>query len=691
MKYLSLLTLIFFASSPLFAQDTIPEENVNQRIIEDVVEQLGEEEDFDFNAQFEQLNAYLKKPIHLNKATALDLADLGLLTPQQVNQFIMYRQTVGDLIAIEELQAIPTFDLVTIERILPYVRIRGDKDDFQVPFREMLRAGKHTILIRANQLLETQKGYLVNEETGETPFVGSPTQFYTRYRYNYENRLSYGITMEKDAGEDFFGEYNPYGFDYYSAHFYVKNLNRHIKALAIGDFEAKFGQGLVMWSGFGTGKSSFVMNTKRIGRTIRPYASVNEFAFLRGAGGTFALTDDLEISTFVSFKNRDANISNIDTFENEILEISSLQTSGLHRTINEINDEAAIQEFIVGGKLKYNFSDAGYISGNVLFTQLSAPLVRTDAPANIFRFQDSVLVNGSLDYSYVFRNFNFYGETAISDNGGWATLNGVLISLGRTIDLSILHRNFQPNYHALYTNVFAETSGTQNEKGTYIGLNIKPNRKWQYAFYFDSWQHPWLRFQANAPSKGYEYFTQITYAANKSTQVYFRFRDETKQQNAKDEFSNTNYLADNRKINTRLHFQHKFTKALTWRSRIEMVHFKNKNGWQQGWMMYQDLNYAPMGQPFSFSTRYALYDTDNYDTRIYAFENDLLNSFSVPPYYYQGNRFYLNVTYRVNKTFMLQARFAQTVIFNQSILGSGNTEIKNNRRTNIKIQARFNF
>lgn len=690
MKYRILLILIF--SSPLlFAQDTIPEESVNQRIIEDVVEQIGEENDFDFNAQFEQLQGYLKKPLHLNTASEQDLADLGLLSPQQVHQFVLYRKRVGNLIAIEELQAVPTFDLATIERILPYVRVSGDKDDFQIPFREMLRNGNHTILLRANQLLETQQGYVPDEHSGTTAYLGNPTQFYARYRYRFENRMSYGITMEKDAGEDFFGDYNPYGFDFYSAHFYIKDVNQRIKTIALGDFEAKFGQGLILWTGFGFGKSSFIMNTKRIARTIQPYASVNEFAFLRGGGMTYSFSDNFEVSGFVSYKNRDANITELDTIENEILEVSSLQTSGLHRTLSEIQNENSIQEFIVGGKAKYNINNNGHIALNGVFTQLSAPLNRSEHLYNLYQFQDSLLWNGSLDYSYTFQNLNFFGETARSKNGGWATLNGILVTLSRSIDFTALYRNFQSNYHTLYSNGFAEKAGTNNENGLYLGLKIQPNRKWQYSFYFDTWQHKWLRFQTDAPSVGHEYFTQITYSPRKTTQLYFRFRDETKQTNTKETSSKTNILATNRKLNFRLHFQHKFTKALTWRSRIETVYFQNEGNWQQGWMMYQDLNYAPLGRLFSFSTRYALYETDNYDTRIYAYENDLLNSFSIPPYYYQGSRFYINVTYRATHHLMIQARLAQTILYNQNTLGSGNTEILGRTRTHFKIQARLRF
>ena len=689
MKYFALL-FCFFIIKIVVAQDTIPEENTHQRIIEDIVEQIGGEDDFDFNTQFDQLQVYLRNPINLNRATIEDLTNLSLLSPLQVDQFFQYKTIAGNLIAIEELQAIPSFDLATIEQILPYVTVKESNADLKTSFGKMLKNGDHTILSRMQTTLEQQEGYKVQEGETEPKFAGNPYQFYTRYQYNFNNQLTYGVTLEKDAGETFGGANHPLGFGFYSAHFGVRNLNKAIKNIVIGDFEAKMGQGLVLWTGFGFSKSSYTMNVKRISPVLRSYRSVNEFSYLRGGGITLNLGKNIEVTTFVSYKNRDANIIETDTIDQDFLAVSSLQISGLHRTESEIAGKNAIQEFMTGANLRYNFNTVGHIGLNTVFTQLSKPLILTEQLYNQFRFQGDELLNISLDYSYVFRNFNFFGETAVSNGEGWATLNGLLISLTETIDLSILHRNFQKNYQAIYTNNFSETNGTNNEIGTYVGLQITPNRRWQYSLYADSWRHPWLRFQVDAPSNGYEYFGQVTYKPKRGTQVYLRLREETKERNANTE-SATRTLFNQRKIQTRLHFQHQISKTITIKSRVEWSHFEDEDGWQSGYMMYQDLSFKPFDFPFSFTTRYALFDTDSYDTRIYAFENDVLNAFSVPPYYNKGSRFYFNLNYRGIRNLLIQARFARTRFDDVESIGSGNAEIEGNKRTDVKLQVRWKF
>ena len=114
-------------------------------------------------------------------------------------------------------------------------------------------------------------------------YLGDRNRIYTRYKYNYGNHISFGITAEKDAGEEFFKGSQPNGFDFYSAHFFLRNQGK-IKQLAIGDYQAQFGQGLTFWSGLAFGKSADIMLVKRSAVGLKPYTSADENLFMRGAG-----------------------------------------------------------------------------------------------------------------------------------------------------------------------------------------------------------------------------------------------------------------------------------------------------------------------------------------------------------------------------------------------------------------------
>ena len=91
------------------------------------------------------------------------------------------------------------------------------------------------------------------------------------------------------------------------------------------------------------------MQIKKGGRTIRPYTSVNENAFLRGAALTMQFKP-ISLTFFGSFARRDGN-GVTDSLEQEpwfFDEFSSLQTSGLHRTEGEILDKNLIHNQIFG-------------------------------------------------------------------------------------------------------------------------------------------------------------------------------------------------------------------------------------------------------------------------------------------------------------------------------------------------------
>ncbi|MCO6479012.1 MAG: helix-hairpin-helix domain-containing protein, partial [Phaeodactylibacter sp.] len=432
-----LLFLFPLLSLPAFTQvDTLQQPpDAAQQVIEDFLQNTESEGEFDFNTIFEELQYFQENPVNLNDAGEEELQALQLLSDIQILELLNYRRIAGDLISLYELQAVPSFDLLTIRRILPYVTVNAGLDDYQLSIPRMMAEGQNELYLRWSRFLEEQEGYTPLEE-GQTAqrYLGSPYQFYLRYKHSFSNKLSYGVTAEKDRGEEFFTGSNRQGFDFYSGHLFLKDYNRTVKAIAIGDYAVSFGQGLILFSGFGAGKSSYVMNIKRTARTLRPYTSVNEANFQRGAAATLAFGEHLEVTALASYRKRSANLLAPDTLnvDQEIRQVSSLDIDGLHRTPNEIADENAIGQATLGGRLRWK-GRAGHLALNALYEQIDADLALREQPYNRFYFSGNRLFNASLDYSFIYRNFNFFGETAMSDNGAVATLNGLLMGLDRKV------------------------------------------------------------------------------------------------------------------------------------------------------------------------------------------------------------------------------------------------------------------
>jgi len=662
-----------------------------QEIIENLVEDT--EEEFEFDELLTQFNYLQQNPINLNKSSAEDLEILyPLITKQQITAIINHRIKFDLFLNIYELQSVEGLQLEDVYNLMPFVSVKGGIDDFNVPITEQLTKGDYSLIVRYQTVLEEQKGYTPADtsSTGNlsTRYLGSNDKVYSRFRYQYGNRVSYGVTAEKDAGETFFNGSNKRGFDYYSAHAYMRELGP-LKALAIGDYSINFGQGLVAWSGFGFGKSSFVMNVRKSSKTIRPYASVNEYNFLRGAAASIDL-GNFSATAFGSLKKVDGNVTDIDTINDEVQAFSSIQEGGLHRTVAEIDDEKRITQLNGGGQIAYK-TNRFNIGIAAMYSKFDASFNRSLQPYNQFDFDSSKLITAGIDYGFQYSNLNFFGETAMSDNGSMATINGLLLALDKNVDMSIVYRNYSKGFQSLQGDAFAESSRPVNEEGIYVGLSAKPFRFIRFDGYFDIYKHPWLKFQTDAPSVGRDYIAKVTYRPSRSIEVFTYFKNEKEAKNASDEFATVDYLTTISLTKWRTNFSFKVNKELSLRSRVDLTWFDNGVNKEQGFLVYQDVIYRPWESPISFTGRFAIFDTDGYNSRLYAYENDILGSFSIPAYYNKGSRFYINAKYRATRNIDVWLRFSQTYWANQTTFGSGLDEIDGNVKSDVKAQIRFKF
>lgn len=666
-----------------------------QFLIENLVQE-SDGESFELGTQFEYLEGYTQNPLDLNRATEQALKEFGLFSAIQVQALLLYRERYGQIFSLYELQGIPAFDLPLILRITPYVTVAKAKEKEALNIGKMLKYSRHQVFARYQRLLEPQRGYSPLEpgQTGQR-FLGSPDKLYMRYRMSYKDRLSLGVTMEKDAGEEFFAGSNPQGFDYYSAHLYLKNINKFIHSIAVGDFQVYFGQGLIAWDGFRMRKGAQVLDIKRISAPIRPYTSVNEALFMRGGAAHFEFLPEkqLQATIFGSHRRRDANRpAELDSLLDNGLdfEVSALQTIGNHRTPNEIQDENSIGLTTAGARIRYS-GKIGHIAINGVWNELSNPLSR-ERPAlyQQFNFIGRRSINSSIDYSLRYRNVQLFGETAINEKGGIATLNGLLAELDPRVSIAVLHRHYDRRYYTLTGNAFGESTQVGNESGLYVGVQSNFGKGVTLSTYFDVFEFPWLSYRADAPTRGYEGFAKLEYSPNYFISAYTQYRFERKQRNVSGNTTPIDQLINNDRHNLRFHFAYDITRQLALRTRLEFAFFQNE-ALNQGMVLYQDLVIKPKKIPLRLQIRLAYFDTDNFDTRIYAYENDLLYVFSVLPYYGQGMRYYFNTSYKINDHISLWLRFSQTYFTDREVISSGLNKIDAPTRTEIKAQVRFKF
>lgn len=644
------------------------------------------------DSQWQQLEYWQKHPLNLNAATQNELSSLHLLTDLQISNFLLYRKMLGPLIALNELQAVPAWDVLTIKQLLPFITV-SDQRNLVESLGARFGKGEQTVLLRFAKTVSTSSEYLQTTAN----YLGSNAAVLFRYKYNFKNLLQYGITGDKDAGEQFFRGAQKSGFDFYSFHFFARRLGI-IQSLAIGDFTVGFGQGLIQWQGLAFKKSADVLNIKRQGPELKPYNSAGEYNFHRGIGITLQ-KKNIQCTLFGSYRKLNANLVS-DSFLNSTEYISSLLTSGYHRTVAELNDRNNVTCVTTGGALHFSTYRL-HVGVNAIQYNLSKPLQPSSQAYDRYAIDGRQWSNYSFDYSYTVRNMHIYGEVAVDKYFNRAVVHGLLASLDPKVDMAIVYRNLSPQYQSLFSNAFTENSTPVNENGCYAGLTIRPVYGWKLDVYADVFTFPWLKYQVNAPSRGQEYLVQVCYTPNKYVEIYTRFRHETKSVNVADSLTAIKPLVAVPRLNWRTQISYRLNKTTELRSRVEAVWYAGNLMQQKetGFLFYTDIYVRPNFNPFSFNARIQYVETDGYNSRIYAWENTVLYNYSIPPFFDKALRYIINVNYQLKPrpAKQQQKRFsclfalslAQTVYLYKPAVDATKIAIDTYNKLDFKLQVIF--
>ncbi|MCJ0743496.1 helix-hairpin-helix domain-containing protein [Pedobacter montanisoli] len=669
----------------IFSEITAKAQTTEQDIIKELIENMAENlpEDYDFSELEERLLYYRSHPVNLNHTSVEELKTLLFLSPLQIHNLFEYMKRNGKLIDIYELQAIEGFDTETVQRLMLFVSLDQNTINDRITLYNVLKYTHNDLIIRYERVLEKSRGY---EVLPGNRYLGTPDKYLFRYKYNYSNRISASLIFKKDAGEYLFNGPKQYPFDYLSTHVALFKIGK-FKKIVLGDYSLQFGQALTLWSGFAFGKSPEISSMVKNGMGLKPYTSSNEYAFLRGASATINLFKNIDLTPFISYRYLDATVTeNSDGLKT----ISTINQTGLHRTSSEIKNKNSTSQLIYGGVVQYQLKNlnVGAIAYQTHFNNTFIP--GTGLYRN-FNFTGKDLTNLGTYYDFTYKNIYLFGEIGRSIHNGTAFINGLLVSLSSTVSAVALYRNYPENYHNFFNQALSETSEAVNEKGLYTGLKINPSKSWSFSVYTDYFRFPWLKFRVDAPSDGYELLAQANYTPRKSIKTVFRFKMKNKQLNT-DKSVPFNYLEDVRTENYRTEIKWKFNKSWGFQNRLEMVRYKKGTAnTEYGYLFYQDIEYSPLSSNLSANLRVAYFNTASYNSRIYAYEDDVLYHFTFTPYNGKGIRTYANLKYRLAKQLDMWARYALFNYNNVETVGSYLDEVPGNKKSDIRLQLRYQF
>ena len=690
MRVLLFLLLSIMVGGTIIAQDSRPTDS-NRLTTDDWMEQLraiaedaGEEfDEKQLEALYTDLSYLAEHPIDLNTATQDDLRKLPFLTDAQVDSILSYRRRYHHFTTIYELKTIEALDWFTCRRIAPFVCVNkhGPERPAITP-ANLLYHGKNEWIVKYNQTVEQKRGYTPAPDSSSRRYLGEPFSHTIRFAYTFNDRLQAGFAAEKDAGEPFANTFHK-GYDYYSAHLVIKDFG-HLRTLAVGDFKATFGQGLVVSHDYAPARGTLTPEPEYRNNGFRRHYSTDEQQFFRGIAATLALSH-WQLSLFGSSRKVDATTDGTT--------IASFKTNGLHRTRTERRSRHTVSLRAMGGNLRYARSRM-HIGLTALAYDFGGQRVDPPPkPYNHYDFRGRSNADLSLDYMIKNDRLKLFGETALSTaSGATATLAALQWTPTSEATATLLYRNYSPRYHALFASAFSRTAHVRNEEGLYLGLAFAPFARWQFTGHADVFRHPWMKSRVNAPSIGSEYVVRIDWIDPRETVAcYVRFRSQRREADLR-----TGHEAALRPIvRRRLRAQLTLAPTLDWALRTALdfsLHHPDSAPAAHGRMISEAISWRPKRLPLRAELFAALFLTDGFAARIYSYEKNLLYTFATPSLYGSGLRLSSLLYWRpAGRRLTLSTKIGWTHLFTGDSIGSGLETIRGRNRTDFYAMLRWAF
>ena len=583
-------------------------------IISDIYNAVTEIDAVDFEQLQTDLYALNANPIDLNHTNEEELEQLYFLSPRQIDDILLYadRHPFENLY---ELRLIPSLADYEIRDLLPFVQITGKASDdtYNILYaREVFAHAKHELVARVD-------ARNIEDTTGTDPIFA---QF--RYRFDYQRRVTFGAQLRRQVGgmaQDL----------QYGAYLQLTDIAPHVHKIVGGNYQASFGQGLVLAPVFHSGKSMYVASAGMQRQGLRYYGGADG-AGMHGAGTTlrweWGKNTRLDASALYSMRR-----ANDSTWQHTVGANLTLRHKRLELQLTGIENI---------------WSDSIHPYHNAKYNK------------HYFRGFHQAVLGASVRYNYGW--FDVFGEVATSQNHHWGfgTLVGCRFYPADGVSLIALYRYYSPWFDNAWGYGFSETSRINDENGGYIGFDITRLKNWRFSGYGDVFYFCGYKYGLGDATKtiGYDAMFETQYHSNQQSQITnhkywlsFRLR-------AKKKGSST-YSA---------RFQFDWSKG-PWSLRTTADGNYVSN---YGLSIAQDVafDFSKLSTlnsqlPLSLRLRLQGFDAQNWSNRIYLYEHDVLYSFSIPATYGLGGRAYLCLKWQIIDQLALYLRVSETVYSSQ--------------------------
>ncbi len=677
--------------------------NDNDRWIQYILERFAEELDEDeVENIILRLSAIHQNPFKIEIVTREQLFELPFLDAFAIDQIITWRDQFPDSLDFNHLKTRVSIDEIQMVLLTDFVVFQGESS-LPVSRKAKLytfdnRGSGRKILFTDNRLFVVSpepRGY-----QGPNPYyVGNSMRYQERIQLR-DDPLTMHFARSKQAGEVM--KYpSVSGFHTFHAR-YRRTANTYPKNslvpddFLIGDYQAQFGQGLLL------SRSSMSTGTRTLQRfggsrsTFTPYQSASSGRFQRGAAARFRWKHN-QLTLLYSNRSLSAAGDNIGNYYMPGWTVTRRTTAEEDRYKN-----LRLQSVGVFTLSQMQFRQSYIVLGGGFFHHsFDAAIIKRNGLHNRYDFQEKHLNQWTTTLSFRQQGLAYDAELASSLGHGSALIHGLQYSQ-RRVAIGVLHRSYDPDFHSLFGNAPGAWSGTSNESGTGAWLSIRPKTGQRIRIYADRFSSKEQRFSTLGPVSGYEYGMRLEQRISPSFWFYGEYNSKTAEisEEVADIYNRKRKVRSDRTSDTyKYSFRFEVSPALSFTSRIEYRRSipitsntdesNRPNEMHKGFGLSQFVRYRM--KYLEFYAQHTIFETDLYETRIYTYEYDMIQSVRIPSFAGSGERSYLMIHAEPAHWIKIRIKYGRTLYTDRVAIGTGNDQTWGSKRNDITAQLRFDF
>lgn len=395
-----------------------------------------------------------------------------------------------------------------------------------------------------------------------------------------------------------------------------------MKRIVAGNYQAHFGYGLVIGSPFKRGKTAYIQSTATTDEGLKKFGSVGDsYNYFHGVGATAKVSSWADVSAFYSLRKGKEEAWN---------HVVGVNATGRW---NRLKVGITAVENIHQPTKKNSLKGSELVSTQVVMG-----------------------VNARWNQGKV----DIWAELATSQGNQWGIggIAGIRYTPISDINLLAIYRYYSPYFDNIYANALCSWTRMRDEHGGYLGVEYNRLKNWQLSAFGDVWK------------SGFETMAQADFIPQKDYRMHSRFR--VKRKDEKDTYSlrwNMVYEAGQWKMKTQ--------------ADGNLVYANNALTY--GWSLLQDVEYRFSQVPIVLQLRAQAFDAQEWNNRVYIYENDVLYAYAIPFVYGLGGRFWLNARYKINDIFSLYLRVSETIYQNAWAMEHD----KKSTRTDVHVLLRI--